>query len=261
MVFNLYIFLGLQLILAICFFLFKPSKHQTTTYLKLPSKLHFFIMSLAVFLICIHINLEFQLFCIPVVWVKILLAIFCVSYLTFPFASQKVIQRLLAIPVSIGFFISIYTIVFGELWYPIWIVINIPLLFIIRLSVRSLNKRFDTKFFDCFMFYQHTVLAPFYLLYYTIQMTSPVYIKILSVSALFTFILFTILSLRISFLVKNIEHLETNKKPITSLLQNPVDSYLIDLILGAHWKYHTEFCPYDGWRPPYMTLYWCLQTK
>ncbi len=29
------------------------------------------------------------------------------------------------------------------------------------------------------------------------------------------------------------------------------DRYLLELSLGAHWKYHTRICLYDGWRPPY----------
>ena len=44
---------------------------------------------------------------------------------------------------------------------------------------------------------------------------------------------------------KNLEAdlIESNK--------NPLNYYLTELILGAHWKYHTEFCIYDGKRPPF----------
>jgi hypothetical protein len=27
-------------------------------------------------------------------------------------------------------------------------------------------------------------------------------------------------------------------------------TYMAEKILGLHWKYHTRFCGYDGWRPP-----------
>ena len=35
------------------------------------------------------------------------------------------------------------------------------------------------------------------------------------------------------------------------LTENKIDNYLTELILGAHWKYHTKICIYDGWRPPF----------
>jgi hypothetical protein len=40
---------------------------------------------------------------------------------------------------------------------------------------------------------------------------------------------------------------------IAGIDRQPVESmrsFMDERILGLHWKYHTQFCPYDGWRPP-----------
>ncbi len=41
------------------------------------------------------------------------------------------------------------------------------------------------------------------------------------------------------------------EKEIKTIITNPLNNYLTELILGAHWKYHTELCLYDGDRPPF----------
>lgn len=59
------------------------------------------------------------------------------------------------------------------------------------------------------------------------------------------------LSFRINQLVNEIKTSSNDSVELMKMIENPIDRFLTELILGAHWKYHTELCLYDGWRPPY----------
>lgn len=60
-----------------------------------------------------------------------------------------------------------------------------------------------------------------------------------------------VLTIQINNITKRISTTTNKEKELKEIVANPINSYLTELILGAHWKYHTELCLYDGWRPPF----------
>ena len=60
-----------------------------------------------------------------------------------------------------------------------------------------------------------------------------------------------ILTLQIKIIIHRIDTAKNKEVEIKEIVKNPINNYLTELILGAHWKYHTELCLYDGNRPPF----------
>lgn len=256
MIFSWTYFLLLQLLVLLTYF-FKRKDSEDHTFSKLfPTKIHFLLVNLSVFVVCYLYNSERQLFCNPVPWATILILLFIVSFLTYPFIKEnKTITSLMAFLSGLGVFMSIYLVLFARWEYLIFLAFNIPVILILHFLIRFIKRKFDSNFFDAFYFYPAIILTPFFLLYQLwieFKTLANSQKRFFFIAPALTLTIMVFLSFRISHLVNEIKASnETNNSELLTLTENPIDKYLTELILGAHWKYHTELCLYDGWRPPY----------
>lgn len=257
MVFSLLHFGILQTVVLLAYIAFRKKRDSNILGSLFPSKLHFLISNTSVFLLCVLFNSDRQLLCNPVLWTSAILVIFYFSLLLLPFLNKdsKVFKASILIS-GLGFFISIYLLLFARWEYLIFLGLNIPIVLISHFLIRYLKRKLQTNIFDAFYFYSIVVLMPFFLL---LQLTLIFKSKSLTrkssylmiISPTFTVIILVILSFRINYLTAIIkEDFDKNLK-IKKLITNPIDYYLTEIILGAHWKYHTQLCLLDGWRPPF----------
>lgn len=256
MIFSWTYFLLIQALVVVTYYLKRNDSEAHSFSNLFPTKIHFVVGNLSVFVVCYLYNSERQLFCNPVPWATVLILLFIVSFLTYPFLKQKNnTSTLLTIFGGLGIFISFYSILFARWEYVIFLAFNIPIILIFHFLIRFLKKKFDSNVFDAFYFYPVIILTPFFLLYQLwleFKTLGKIQKRIFLVSPALTLIIMVVLSLRISHLVNEIKaSQETNNTELLRLTKNSIDKYLTELILGAHWKYHTELCLYDGWRPPY----------
>jgi len=254
MLFNETLFIVFQIGLLLLYWLKGPDKEGFVLSHIFPSKFHFIVSHIFIFSICYDLNEERQMFCNPVPWVAIVLSIFVAVFLVYPYLSRKkMFKKAWAFICGLGFFISIYLLIFGGYQYLIFIVLNVPILFIIHFGVKKLNAYFKTTAFKALYFYPAIVLMPFLLFYEVnafLKGDDKRYFWYYRASTWIIVGVFLALSLRMNYLSSEISQLK-DKNAVAEFVINPLDAYLIDLILGAHWKYHTALCLYDGWRPPY----------
>ena len=188
-------------------------------------------------------------------WTGILLALFIISFLSSPFFKKnKYLSSLLAIIGGLGIFISIYLILFARWEYLIFLTFNIPIILIVHLVIRFLKKKFSTNVFDALYLYPAVILTPFFLLYQLwleFKSSTSFKKKLFLFTPILTLAVMVLLSLRINYIVNEINTSPNDNTVLIRLIENPIDRYLTELVLGAHWKYHTELCLLDGWRPPY----------
>jgi len=246
-------FLIIQGIILISFLVLRLLKKENK-YFIFPSKIHFIIYLTGAITIGYFFNSDYQLFCIPVKWTKILLITYS-FYLIGNWIFKKFIgETLNQIILGAGLFISIYIILFGSTEYLIWSAIPMIIIVPIYFLSRFLNKRFKTRFFDSLNFYGATILLPYIVIAWIIwqawdkRLMNKISLAILPL----VFSVFGIvLTIRINSIIDEIAN--SNNKYVTTkiIISNTVDKYLTELILGAHWKYHTKICLYDGWRPPF----------
>lgn len=256
MIFSWTYFLLLQVLVLLTYYLKRKDSEDHPLSKLFPTKIHFVISNLSIFIVCYLYNSERQLFCNPVPWSTILILLFIASFLTYPFIKRnKTISFLMAFFGGLGVFISIYLVLFARWEYLIFLAFNIPVILILHFLIKFLKRKFDSNVFDAFYLYPAIILTPFFLLYQLWQLFNTLtntQKRIFLISPALTLIIIVILTLRIGHLVNEIKTSnETNNSELLRLTENPIDKYLMELILGAHWKYHTELCLYDGWRPPY----------
>jgi hypothetical protein len=209
-----------------------------------------------VFLYCYFYNHEQQIFCRPVPWATTVIIIFCVSFLILPFLTrQTILLKIISAFCGLGFFIAIYLLLFARQEYLIFVAFNIPIILILYFLLRFAKRKFKTNVFDAFYLYPAIVLTPFLLLFQLWLMLKNLETKTQKRLFIATPILTLIIALLLTFQINNILNRFNNatdkEKELKEIVKNPINNYLTELILGAHWKYHTELCLYDGWRPPF----------
>ncbi len=247
-------FIPIQIIILLFYFI--KRKQVNTKYGLFPSKAHFLIGNTAILLTCILYNIEHQLFCNPVIWTSIILLIFSILFLATPFINPKSkFWSLIPFITGLGIFIAIYIILFSRYEYLFLVVVCLPFAIIFHLIIKMLNKNLSTTFFDAFYFYPAFILSPYLLLYQLWQIQKTYFNKIQKVICFSTPILVLFIGLIFTYRIKTIIDkitISSNKTTeLKAIINNPIDYYLTELILGAHWKYHTELCLYDGYRPPF----------
>ncbi|MGZ3884931.1 MAG: hypothetical protein ACXVPD_12300, partial [Bacteroidia bacterium] len=220
------------------------------------SKTHFLTLNLGVVVTCCYLNACRQLFCVPVSWTLIILGLFCICFLIFPFSNKN--SRAFSFVsafAGVGFFIAAYIILFGRQEYVIFIIANIVVILIIWPIIVLLNKVFDNKVGNALWFYGAFILTPYFLILQLVLLYKSLVTPLQKKAFIFSSVLILCLGLTLTFQVKRIfDKVGASADPeveLRSLIKNPVNNYLTELILGAHWKYHTELCCYDGWRPPF----------
>ena len=246
-------FLIIQGLILILFFLIR-NINKESKYFLFKSKLGYIITLVCAIVVGVLFNRDRQLFCIPVDWALFFLigySVFMICSLVFAkLLSNSLGQAIL----GIGLFISPYIIGFGSSDYLIWMVFQLIFVVPLYFLSRFLNKKYQTQFFDSLNFYGVAILLPYILLGWIIWQAwsinkkgkhfifiSPILILLISIS----------LSLRMGNLIEKINTSANKEATAKQLTENKIDSYLIELVLGAHWKYHTRICLYDGWRPPF----------
>ncbi len=248
-------FLILQIIVIVTFLLKRKGNEDFILRKIFPTKIHFLIVNACVFFACYFYNTDRQLFCIPVTWAAITLIVFCLAFLVFPFfTKQSKIIGLIGAVCGLGFFISIYILLFAGFEYLIFVTINIPFILILHFLLRFFKLRFRTNIFDALYFYPAVVLTPFLLIFqlwiYFKSLQKKQKLLFLSTPFL-TLLISLILTFQMSIIINKISVAQDKKMELKQIIKNPINNYLTELILGAHWKYHTEICLLDGWRPPF----------
>lgn len=220
------------------------------------SRVHFLTMNLGVIISCCYLNIRRQLFCVPVPWTLLVLGLFGACFLALPFISKR--SRLL-LPVSafagLGFFVAVYIILFGRQEYLIFAVFNIVVSLVISAFITFFKQRFKNKVANALWFYAAYTLAPYFLLLQLVllyrSMTGALQKWVFMCSSLLMLLIGVLLALQMKRIFDKVEVADDPKAELQVLIKNPVNNYLVELMLGAHWKYHTELCIYDGRRPPF----------
>jgi hypothetical protein len=249
-------FVVLQLVVIILF-IWKRKDHEDFILNNIfPTKLHFLICNICVLAACYLCNTERQLFCRPVTWASTLLILFFTAFLIIPFVRNKpLLMSVISAICGMGLFIVLYILLFAGGEYQVFIILISPEILVIFFFVLFIKRKFRTNVFDAFLLYPAVILSPFLFIYQLI-----VYLKdlkkkqklILIASSCLTLLTFLILTYQIHVILKKIDKVSDKEKVLQEIIKNPVNNYLTELILGAHWKYHTELeVTYDGWRPPY----------
>lgn len=246
-------FLIIQVIILISFLILGLLKKENKYFL-FPSKVHFIIYLAGAIAIGFLFNKDYQLFCIPVKWSNIVLIGYTI-YLFSHFILKKIIGDIInQLFLGVGVFISLYIIFFGSYEYLFWIILQAVFIIPIYFLSKYLNKKFNTRIFDFLNFYGATVLLPYIILLWTfwqVKELKNIYKISLTIAPFVFLVIGIVMTIRMNNIITVIEN-STNKVEITKkITNNKVDNYLTELILGAHWKYHTKLCLYDGLRPPF----------
>lgn len=246
-------FIIIQGIILISFLIPELFKKENK-YFVFPSKIHFSLYLIGAITIGYFFNTDYQLFCIPVNWTTILLITYS-FYLICNWILKKLIGEFLnQLILGSGLFISIYIILFGSTEYLIWAAIQMIILAPIYFLTRYLNKRFNTRFFDSLNFYGATILLPYIIIGWTFWQVKDKKIIYKISTAILPFIFLVIglaTTIRMNKIITKIDNSKNKTEAAKILINKNVDKYLTELILGAHWKYHTKICLYDGRRPPF----------
>lgn len=254
MFFNFSYFVVFQVVILLVYVLRRQSEEHLFSKL-FPTRAHFVVSNLAIVLLAVIYNTERQLFCHPVNWATILLVLSFLSLLIVPFVNLKnQLTSIIVVFNGVGVFISFYLILFARGEYLIFLFFNLPIILGLHFLIKYLNKRFGTNLFNAFYFYPAVLLTPFLLLYESwllFKSLTNFQSRIFIAPPIIVFVIMIVLAIRIDYLVGEIKKIHNDSQKVMSLINNPVDRYLTELILGAHWKYHTQLCLYDGWRPPY----------
>jgi hypothetical protein len=249
-------FLILQAIVLAIFFVQRNSKDDFALGKLFPTKIHFLVANLCIFLSCYCYNTERQLFCIPVPWAAMAIVMFCVSFLVLPFIGNRArLLNFVAAICGLGFFIAVYLLLFARGEYLIFVAFNIPIILLLHIILRLLKRKYHTNFFDALYFYPAIILMPFLLLFqlWTLLQTlqTATQKRLFVATPILTFIVCVLLTLQMNNIITRIGIATDKEKALKEIVTHPINSYLTELVLGAHWKYHTELCLYDGRRPPF----------
>jgi hypothetical protein len=248
---NLYFWIPLAIVA--CSYLFiKNDNPEFILYKFFPSYIHFVISIIGAIVIGYYYNLDYQIYCQPVIWSKWLLVsavIWFLTHLLFP--HLKVFNSLFS---GLLAFISVYLILFGSTEYLIFIMLNgilfVPL-YLIYLFLNWGNKTRKVGFLNL---YGLVILLPYIILIILIKLNlkSQKKLKLYLFTVPLMIVIFsTFTTVRMKTMNYDITSNNYDKTVIDKYTNNIMDNYLLELSLGAHWKYHTRICLYDGWRPPY----------
>lgn len=240
--------------IIIILFLITGLKKEHRNYFIFSSELNFSVLILGALTLGYFFNKDYQLFCVPVNWTKIVLLIYSI-YLVGNWVFKKVIGELAnQLILGSGLFISVYIIGFGSAEYLIWSSVHLIAIIPIYFLTRYLNKKFNTRFFDFLNLFGVTILLPYIIIAWTIwqvwgkKLPYKISLIVLPVTI---FLIGIFLTIRMNKIIETINDSTDMVATTKSFRENKIDNYLTELILGAHWKYHTKICLYDGWRPPF----------
>jgi len=251
-------FLILQTVVLATFYLKRNDKDNNVLSKLFPTKTHYIIANTCIFLSCYFYNTERQLFCRPVPWAATVIILFCISFLVLPLISKQTkFLNIVAAVCGLGFFIAVYILLFasGTGDYLIFLALNIPFFLILHFILRFVKRKYQTNVFNALYFYPAIILTPFLLFYQLWTLLKNLQTKtqkrLFIATPVLTLIIGLVLTFQINNIIDRISSATDKEKELKEIVVNPINSYLTELILGAHWKYHTQLCLYDGWRPPF----------
>lgn len=172
-----------------------------------------------------------QFFCKPVLWANITFCLFFASLVLYPFleGKSKVADHVMIGLQAIGVWISVYLICFSSSILLISLVLFIMLIGILPFLpfgwivqiiynvAKAVNKRVRITF--CVMLFLPVIPTFYHIVQF--EETSRV-----------------------------IAYNSNESATMQELADAIPKTYMGERITGLHFKYHTRFCEYDGWRPP-----------
>lgn len=252
MIFLKYYFWISFIILAAAFLIFKPKKNVKRFLVVFPSKIHYSLSIFFALLVAYLFNYDYQIYCQPVGFSKALLLSISVWLIFNPYLKLWFVNSFFS---SILLVLSLYLIAFGEGAYIIFLtvfgcIISIPLAIITLL----LKRKYKSINFQFINFFTSVVALPIILLILALRnyfinglKYRVVYVSVILVSIVGVYYSFTQLK-RINGIILSADY---NIESLEEVANNSIEIYLTELTLGAHWKYHTKICLYDGRRPPF----------
>lgn len=224
-----------------------------------PSRLHFLVTSIGLVLTCYSLNIAIQLYCTPVSWASTILFAFLASLFSYPFLSPDNRWGLyLSGFLGSGLFILPYIAMFmGELGVGYLMGVCIVILFTLPLSLAGfyLNWKRDTRVWDSLKYLSALLLLPLTglaaLLHIFRYKTNLIFRMIFLTVPLLMFLFFGYTTSRLSEIYDSLTSPDFTIEAATQYTSNPLDRHLLELALGAHWKYHTRFDIVKGIRPPF----------
>ncbi len=256
MIYGTLFTLGFIMLLLLLFaYVGKYYRRQLQAHMLFASKEWFVIVNLMLFGVAVYANFTLdQLFCTPVTWATLLVLLFCTAFISSIFTLPKALQYLQAALMGAGVFIMAYIIVFASDEYLIWSVI-IGYIFILPADIilRLVQKHKPLPWLSTLSIPALIVFTPYAILvqlYQYFRAVNPMLKKVFWSGFLLITITGFSLAFRLNYLANEFTTKKQQPQAIQAMLTNPIDSYLGELVLGAHWKYHTELCMYDGTRPP-----------
>ncbi|MGD1847891.1 MAG: hypothetical protein ACFB10_21055 [Salibacteraceae bacterium] len=281
MVFDILLVGLLQLALILIFWGLRHFQEAHVLQKLFFNRLCFVAFNAATWAVAWYYNQEQQVFCQPVAWAGVALSLVLGSFLLFPFAAKKRL-RVWMLPIwGVNWFVALYLLVFASDEYLIFLGIHLPFFIGFHFLLRYYKRRHPSPIYGALYFYPALMGLPFFLLYQTFLMQQSLGWRegwVAIGGPVLVFGLFFTLAVRMETLLDKIDlvhfphrvevaqgketiEVASLSTPIDSakavkaqfsdLVNNPLDAYLSELLLGAHWKYHTQLCLYDGWRPPY----------
>jgi len=176
-------------------------------------------------IVAVLTNTYYQAFCRPTLWATIVLFICFVNTIFYPLLSRwKNLFYISNFISGISFGVFIYCIIFLE---------DINLLGILGILIIVGLITFIPHFFAIQLFYKLLISS-------TNKITK----------ALFSFGLLTFLITSIFFGIQYRQAIKSIDQFKESNFTSLEKSFMTEKILGMYFKYHTEICIYDGWRPP-----------
>lgn len=236
---------------ALAFILYRPTKKDPRFAPLFPSYFHYSISLLAALVVGVLYNADYQVYCHPVGWVKWVFGGLVIWLLVRPLLP---VNNWFCLALS-GFSacVALYLLVFGSVELIGFMVMNgmvfLPLAVLGRLM--RIRKKMP---FEFLYFFGLTASLPYWLLYASLPRLSCLRGRDWAALLSFPVLIFCFsagVSFRMDQILQTLESPDDRTTNLEEFTSNTIDRYLLERMLGAHWKYHTRICLYDGWRPPF----------
>lgn len=214
----------------------------------IPTYKQYCFSMISIFTVAISFNINYQIFCIPVWWAAVFLIILFIWLIVYPKIYN--LKTLNSIGGGALFFVSIYILYFGSYEYLMYAIGNAIIFLPLYIIYYRINKNKTKKRFGFLCLYGNTILFPFISIYMVLANIKSLKQFLIGSSIPMLIIAFNI------FLLTRYQKFEQyifdrNQTELLKVKSNIIDNYILELVLGARWKYHTNICLYDGFRPPF----------
>jgi hypothetical protein len=256
-----------QAILLIFYALYPATEYKNFFQSLFPTKKHLALVNVACAISIFSINRLGQFFCVPVAWASVILILFALSMVLYPFFEKdNWIKKGVGFLQGIGFLVCLYCIFFYNLGCIVaaimaaifGLMVLIPSYILSFIVLKILKKEYTYQSFRVVstpaLFPLLTVLLPYFWLLQIIQQffnndekyQKKMYYGLFSM----LFITFFFIKACKNVLNNRTEIAQQNEVVIRNLQESFFDNYMLERAIGWGLVYHLETCIYDGWRPP-----------